>query len=87
MEKEEVELIHLLKKGAPHAYKQLFDMYYVILCKVAYEFLRDQFLAEAIANDVITTLWETRQKLDIKISVKSYLIGAATIVPYKPFLA
>lgn len=73
---EEVKLVHLLKKGDPSAYRQLFDKHYILLCKVAYEFLRDHFAAEAIVSDIIASLWENRKKIDIKISVRNYLIGA-----------
>lgn len=76
MEQEEKNLIYHLKQGDEWAYRQLFDKHYVILCKIAYEFLKDSFMVETIVNDVIVYLWENRKNIEIKTSLRSYLIGA-----------
>lgn len=76
MEREEEKLIYHLKQGDEWAYRQLFDKHYAILCKVAYEFLKDHFLSETIVNDVIVYLWENRENIDVRTSLRSYLTGA-----------
>ena len=58
--KEELHLIHSLKSGNNQAYKYIYDHHYVLLCKIAYEFLKDDFLAESIVDDIIFHLWEKR---------------------------
>lgn len=74
MEKKELHLIQKLKKGDNCAYKYVYDHHYVLLCKVAYEYLKDDFLAETIADDVIFHIWEIRETLDITTSIRSYLV-------------
>ena len=74
--KEELHLIHCLKSGNNQAYKYIYDHHYVLLCKIAYEFLKDDFLAESIVDDIIFHLWEKRDTLEITTSLRSYLVQA-----------
>lgn len=74
--KEELHLIHSLKSGNNQAYKYIYDHHYVLLCKIAYEFLKDDFLAESIVDDIIFHLWEKRDTLEITTSLRSYLVQA-----------
>lgn len=74
--KEELHLIHSLKSGNNQAYKYIYDHHYVLLCKIAYEFLKDDFLAESIVDDIIFHLWEKRNTLEITTSLRSYLVQA-----------
>ena len=74
--KEELHLIHSLKSGNNQAYKHIYDHHYVLLCKIAYEFLKDDFLAESIVDDIIFHLWEKRDTLEITTSLRSYLVQA-----------
>ena len=74
--KEELHLIHSLKSGNNQAYKYIYDHHYVLLCKIAYEFLKDYFLAESIVDDIIFHLWEKRDTLEITTSLRSYLVQA-----------
>ena len=76
MDRDEEKLLDLLRKGKESAYRQLFDKHYVIMCKVAYGFLRDHFLAKSVVNDVIVYIWENRQHIEIRTSLRSYLLGA-----------
>ena len=72
----EKRIINDLKRNNEQAYKQLFENHYVMMCKVAFEFLKDEYLAKTIANDVILYLWENSNKIEIKYSLRSYLINA-----------
>ena len=74
--KEELHLIHSLKSGNNQAYKYIYDHHYVLLCKIAYEFLKDDFLAESIVDDIIFHLWEKRDTLEITTALRSYLVQA-----------
>lgn len=77
MEKgDEKRLVHSLKKGDNQAYKYIYDNHYTLLCKIAYEFLKDDFLAETIVDDIIFHLWEKRDTIEITLSVRSYLVQA-----------
>jgi len=76
MKDEERKIVFLLKKGDNGAYKYLYDHHYNLLCNVAYQFLKDDFLAETIVDDIIFHLWEKRETIDITTSLRSYLVRA-----------
>ncbi len=67
-------LVKQLKEGKENAYRHLFDAHYVLMCNVAFGFLKDKFLAETIAGDVIYHLWEKREEIEIETSLRAYLI-------------
>jgi RNA polymerase sigma-70 factor (ECF subfamily) len=74
MNEEEKNIIESLKQGDNRAYKYIYDTHYVLLCKIAYEFLNDYFLAETIVNETISHLYEIRENFEITVSLRSYLI-------------
>lgn len=76
MQEFEKEIINRLKIGDERAYHYLFETHYVLLCKLATEFLKDDFLAETIVGNVIVHLWEKRDSLDVSISLRAYLVRA-----------
>lgn len=69
-------IIEQLKNGEEQAYKYLFDHHYVLLCKFANELVGDRFLAETIVGDIIFHLWEIRDRVEITVSIRSYLMRA-----------
>lgn len=74
MEQTESLIVQQLKEGRERAYKFLYDQHYQILCHVAAQYVRDDFLAETIVGDVIFHLWEVRETLEITTSLRSYLM-------------
>jgi len=73
MDHREQEVINGLKQGDNWAYKRLYDCHYVLLCKVAFAFLKDDYLAQTVVEDLIVNLYEKRETLDITSSVRTYL--------------
>ncbi|MDR0712654.1 MAG: RNA polymerase sigma-70 factor [Bacteroidales bacterium] len=73
--KEQV-IIDLLKNGDNRAYKYLYDHHYALLCRIAYEFLKDDFLAQSVADDLILHIYENREMLTITSPIRYYLIRA-----------
>lgn len=63
-----------LRKGEERSWRKLFEVYYVIMCQVAYQYLKDSFTAETMVEDVICRLWERREALNIDGTLKSYLL-------------
>lgn len=63
-----------LKAGEENAYRKLYDQYYNVLCAVAYQYVRDRFLAETFVGDVFYHLWEQRENIQINTSLKDYLV-------------
>lgn len=76
MDRTEELIVVQLKEGNEWAYKFLYDHHYQILCHVAAQYVRDDFLAETIVGDVIFHLWEVRESLEIKTSIRSYLMAS-----------
>ncbi len=76
METSEKELVIImqLREGREEAFRYLFDHHYGILCHIAEGYVRDQFIAETIVGDVIFHLWEVHQSIQIKTSLRSYLV-------------
>lgn len=74
MESTEALLVQQLKNGVDAAYKYLYDQHYQILCHVAAQYVKDDFLAETIVGDVIFHLWEVRETIEINTNVRSYLM-------------
>ncbi|MEZ5082725.1 MAG: RNA polymerase sigma-70 factor [Bacteroidales bacterium] len=54
-------------------FEKLFKELYSSLCHFAYGFIYDFDNAQEIAQDVFINLWQTRETIDPKKSVKSYL--------------
>lgn len=67
------KLTKALKKGDTNAYTFLVEHYYKMLCDYAYNLARDDFKSEDIVQNVIVRMWQQRQKLNPKMSIKSYL--------------
>lgn len=64
-------------KGDNHAaYKQLFTKWYEPLCSYAFSIMRNMDEAEDIVQKMFCKLWDQRNELNIKTSVKSYLYRA-----------
>lgn len=73
---DEKEIIRQLKLGNERAYRYLFDNHYILLCKIAAEYVKDDFIAETIVGNVIVHLWEKRDTIDINSSLRAYLVQA-----------
>lgn len=73
---EEKILLQKIKSGEESAFRYVFDTHYGLLCSIASEFLKDDFLAETIVGDVILYLWEKRETIEIQTSLRAYLVRA-----------
>lgn len=76
MENTEQLVIEQLKCGNERAYEYLYRQHYVVLCHVARGYVGDAVVAEQLVGDVIFHLWEVHESLDIRISLRSYLMRA-----------
>ncbi len=66
------ELIDLLKSGDQLAYTEIYDRFIFILLNHAYNKTRDREEAKDIVQEVFTTLWAKRERLEIN-SLAAYL--------------
>lgn len=69
----EHQAIQGLAEGDITAFEMLFRTYYQPLCHYAYSFLRDKEDAEEIVQSTFLLVWERKETLEIRTSVKPYL--------------
>lgn len=56
------------------SFSKLFEIYYVLLCTIANQYLKNKHLAEEVVGDVFMHLWERKADIQISTSVKAYLV-------------
>jgi len=66
-------LFRHLKQGSTNSFEMLFTKYYQDLCSFSNLIISNQQLAEEVVADVFVKIWQKKEKIDIKTSVKSYL--------------
>ncbi len=76
MDFSDQKLISAIQDGNLDAYEELFRKYYVYLCIVAEQIVRNHSDAEEIVSDVFVKLWALKDKSGTITSVKAYLIRA-----------
>lgn len=74
---DDIFLLRRIKEEDEIAFKYLFDTYFTAVYRIAYFYLKNEAVSEEIALDVFTILWEKRDTIEIKISIKSYLMTSA----------
>ena len=70
------EAIRAIQDGNKGVFQQVFDTCYESLCEYAFTILKDIDEAEDIVQSMFIKLWEKRESLDIKYTIKSYLFKA-----------
>lgn len=73
---DNILLVKLIQQGDEKAFKQLFDLYFVSLCRFANLYTKHTQEAEEIVMDLFIHIWEHRTALNIHLSVKAYLFQA-----------
>ncbi len=74
MYSSEDELITQLRAGSEKAYRQLYHQHYEVMCRIAYGWLHDRHLAEAVVNQLIADIWEKRATLLFGGTLRNYLV-------------
>lgn len=69
----EEDLILGIQEGNKHLFAFLFKTYFSSLSAYAATIVKHSFLAEEIVQETFIKIWESRQQLHIKISLRSYL--------------
>jgi len=70
----EILLWNTVVKDDEKAFEKLFGLFYPSLAIYAKRYIEDQAVQEDIVQDVFVALWESRKKLQITTSIRSYLI-------------
>ncbi|MDF1547585.1 MAG: RNA polymerase sigma-70 factor [Bacteroidales bacterium] len=69
-------ILRRIQKGDLKAFESLFKELYSPLCLYANKYLQDKDKAEETVQDIFYGIWKNREKLDIRVSFKSYLYKA-----------
>lgn len=73
---QDLEWFQLVKSDDFNAYEILFKKYYQQLYRFAYSYLQDQVPAEEMAQEIFLYVWEKREQIEIKTTLKTYLYSA-----------
>lgn len=63
-----------IKSGDKRAFRILFDAYYSSLCLYTNSVIGDLERSQDIVSDCFVRIWERKETIDIKFSVKNYLL-------------
>ena len=69
-------LLELLRAGNRDAMSEIYTRYWPLLFSFVARMLEDKEAAYDLVQDVLVSLWERRQDIDIKDHLKAYLYGA-----------
>ena len=72
----DVEIIKAIGKGNSVVFKQVFLSYYESLCRYAYTILKNAEEAEDVVQSMFVKIWEKREGLEVKHTIRSYLFKA-----------
>jgi RNA polymerase sigma-70 factor (ECF subfamily) len=70
------ETFKALSRGDQSVFQQVFDACYEKLCHYAFTILKDMDEAEDVVQSIFIKLWEKREELDIKQTIRAYLFKA-----------
>ena len=76
MKETDRKIFKEIKKGNLVTFEKLFRKYYAGLCNYAGKYLKDLDRSEEVVQELFYKLWEKRNKLEINVSLKSYLYRA-----------
>ncbi|NDV95332.1 RNA polymerase sigma-70 factor [Dysgonomonas sp. 521] len=67
------DLFSLMQKGNKEAFTVIYNKYHKQLYVLAYTYLKDRDMAEDAIQHIFTKLWEFREDVSIKVSLKNFL--------------
>jgi len=81
----DVELVERLQNNEEGALTIIYKEYWEIMFLAAYNLVKDRSVCEDIVQEVFISLWQRREKLQIKVSLKSYLYTSTVYKVYDHF--
>lgn len=81
----DVDLVKRLQEGEEEALTIIYKAYWEIMYLAAYNLVKDRSVCEDIVQEVFISLWQRRAKLQIKVSLKSYLYTSTVYKVYDHF--
>lgn len=77
IEQDDMAVFNKVKKGDLQAYHILFRRYFSDMCNFLLLYLHSREICEETALDIFAWLWEKRDSIEIKTSVRNFLFCAA----------
>lgn len=74
---DDILLLKLIQDKDKHAFKYLFDTYFVSLCRYVHFYLDNAQEGEELVLDIFMYLWEDSNQINLTLSLKAYLFQAA----------
>lgn len=74
---DDILLLKLIKQGDQIAFKHLFYKYIDPLERFVMYYIHNQEKAQELVLDIFTYIWEHRETLEIRLTLKAYLFQAA----------
>lgn len=72
----DARLLTAMRQGSEPAFAELFDTYWPLLNAFAERIVRSSDVARDVVQDVMIRLWDARDTVDIRTSVRAYLYSA-----------
>lgn len=76
-QERERELLRSLQKDQRNGISEIFKEYFDIVCMRIYRIIPERQIAEDLSQDVFLDLWRRRDTLNIKSTLKGYLLKSA----------
>ncbi len=76
MNEEDQKTVKEIRKGDLKTFEVLFKKLYARLCNYANNYVHDMDVSEEVVQELFYKLWEKRGKLNINVSLKSYMYRA-----------
>lgn len=73
---DDILLLKLIQSKDEHAFKYLFDLHFVPLCRYAHLYLSNTQEVEELVLDIYMYLWEHSPQINLTLSLKAYLFQA-----------
>ncbi len=80
---DEAALLLQLKRGDENALDVIYRKYWEGLFFYSYHLLKDKHACEDVIQDLFVRLWENREQLDVRLSLKAYLYASCRYALYK----
>lgn len=80
---EDIELMDRMRSGDTAAFKLIYNKYWNQLYYSAYNILKDQQICEDVIQEIFINLWNKRELIEIKISLKAYLFASTRYEVYR----
>ncbi|MFD1629910.1 RNA polymerase sigma factor [Pseudopedobacter beijingensis] len=77
------QVIALLKDSEEKGLTILFKKYWSFLYSVAFNVFRDKDVCEDIVQEIFLKIWEKREELEIRTSLKTYLLSSVKYEVYR----